>query len=336
MSNDEQEKGFDALLVKEIAPGQFDREITQRTLAELGTGEVLIKVYYSSLNYKDALSAYGNRGVTRSYPHTPGIDAAGVVIESSVGDFTPGDQVVVTGYDLGMNTSGGLGQYIRVPSAWVIPLPVGLSLRDCMVIGTAGMTAALSIEKLQKLGAKPEDGSVLVTGATGGVGSFSIALLKLLGFSVVACTRKLECAEMLTKLGAHQIIDRTMLEEQVTKPLLRPQWAHAVDTVGGELLFNVVKSIEYGGNVTCCGMVASPNFTANVFPFILRGVNLLGIDSVELPLPKKLSIWNRLAGDLKLPQLSSMAQEIDLPQVPMYLDQLYRGKAVGRYLVNMQ
>ncbi len=326
---------FNALWVTEVSPEQFDREIVKRSLADLNEGEVLISVKYSSLNYKDALSAYGNRGVTRKYPHTPGIDAAGVVEVSQNSAFKAGDEVIVTGYDLGMNTPGGLSEYIRVPANWIIPKPQGLTLRQCMIIGTAGLTAAISLGKLQKMDAKPEDGPVLVTGATGGVGTFSIALLKHLGFEVVASTGKLESVDLLTKLGAHQIIDRAMLEDVSKKPLLPPQWAHAIDTVGGDILFNVIKSIQNGGSVACCGMVASANFAANVFPFILRGVNLLGVDSVQLSLENKIALWLRLSTEWKLPNLDEMAQEIGLAQVPALLDRIYRGKAVGRYLVSI-
>lgn len=269
---------FKALWVTEAPHGVYETQVVERDTGDLPAGDVLIRVQYSSLNYKDALSASGNRGVTRKYPHTPGIDAAGVVAESSVAEFAAGDEVIVTGYDLGMNTAGGFGQYIRVPAAWVIKRPQGLSLREAMILGTAGLTAALCVEKLERSGLRPDHGSVLVTGASGGVGSIAVELLAKLGYTVAAATGKLEQAEFLNRLGAKQILDRATVADGVDKPLLKEQWAGAVDTVGGDILFNVVKSLQYGGSVACCGLTAGAGFKASVLPFILRGVNLLGVE----------------------------------------------------------
>lgn len=313
---------------------QFQQKVTERQLADLPAGEVLVRVHYSSLNYKDALSATGNKAVTKSYPHTPGIDAAGVVEHSDADGFVPGDEVIVTGYDLGMNTSGGLAEYIRVPASWLIKRPSGLSLREAMILGTAGFTAGLCVNKLVDAGLQTGDGDVLVTGATGGVGSVAVKLLSQLGYRVVAATGKAEQAEFLQQLGAAEVIDRAELSEGTERPLLKPRWAGAVDTVGGDILFNVVKSLSYGGSVACCGLTAGTNYAGNVFPFILRGVNLLGVDSVELPLVAKASMWDMLSLQWKM-DLEPLVEEISLEQTPQTIAQILAGQQKGRVLVNM-
>ena len=325
---------FKALQTNENG-GRFETSLIERDTDELPAGEVLIRVTYSSLNYKDALSASGNRGVTRSFPHTPGIDAAGTVAESSVADFSIGDEVIVTGYDLGMNTAGGFGQYIRVPAAWVIKRPVGLSLREAMALGTAGLTAALCIDKLEQAGLEPTDAPILVTGATGGVGSIAIALLSRLGYKVAAVTGKAEQGDFLRKLGATQVVERSALQAGTEKPLLKEQWAGAVDTVGGDILFNVVKSLQRGASVACCGLTAGTSFQANVLPFILRGVNLLGVDSVEIPLVVKASMWDKLSVQWKLPNLDDLVQEISLEQLPEAIERTLAGQQTGRMLVRL-
>ncbi|WP_160153890.1 YhdH/YhfP family quinone oxidoreductase [Microbulbifer sp. ALW1] len=327
---------YRAMLVEEVAAGKYDQGIVDRPLSALPANPVVIDVSHSSLNYKDALSAFGNRAVTRDYPHTPGIDAAGKVLRDDSGAFTKGAQVLVTGYDLGMNTAGGLAERIAVPSDWVTPLPDGLSLREAMILGTAGLTAALCVEKLLESGAKPADGEVLVTGATGGVGSIAVALLAKLGFRVAAVTGKLESAEFLTGLGAWKVLDRETLAPFANKAIAKPLWAWAVDTVGGETLFNVIKCLKYGGGVAACGMASGAQFQANVFPFILRGISLLGVDSVELPLSKKAEVWERLAGDWYIgEQLEKIAEDISLDQAPEFLARLHRGHGIGRYVVDM-
>lgn len=326
---------FKALQTSENAQGQFESRIVERQIDDLPAGEVLIRVRYSSLNYKDALSASGNRGVTRSFPHTPGIDAAGTVAQSSVGEFAEGDEVIVTGYDLGMNTAGGFGQYIRVPAAWVIKRPQGLSLREAMVLGTAGLTAALCIDKLEQAGLEPGEAPVLVTGATGGVGSIAVALLAKLGYKVAAVTGKADQAEFLTQLGATQIVDRSALQAGVEKPMLKEQWAGAVDTVGGDILFNVVKSLQRGASVACCGLTAGTHFQANVLPFILRGVNLLGVDSVEIPLVVKASMWDKLSVQWKLTELDALTHEITLPELPDAISRMLAAQQVGRFIVRL-
>lgn len=326
---------FKALQTSESADGRFETRVIERDLSELPAGEVLIRVRYSSLNYKDALSASGNRGVTRSYPHTPGIDAAGVVVESSTSGFAVGDEVIVTGYDLGMNTAGGFGQFIRVPAAWVIKRPSGLSLREAMALGTAGLTAALCVDKLEQAGLEPVDAPVLVTGATGGVGSIAVALLSRLGYNVAAVTGKLEQKPFLTSLGATQVIERSALQSGTEKPVLKEQWAGAVDTVGGDILFNVIKSLQRGASVACCGLTAGTNFQANVLPFILRGVNLLGIDSVEIPRSVKASMWDKLSAQWKLANLDDLVQEIPLEELPQAIERILAGQQTGRMLVRL-
>ena len=328
-------KSFKALWVSE-QPGQsFSREIIQRDISSLPAGEVLIRVHYSSLNYKDALSASGNKGVTRQYPHTPGIDAAGVVAESQSPDFKAGDQVLVTGYDLGMNTSGGFAEYIRVPASWVVPLAENLSLRESMIYGTAGFTAALSVYQLQKHDITPGSGPVVVTGATGGVGSIAVAILSKAGYDVLAVTGKPEAAYFLQKMGASEVIGREEVDDQSGKALLKPRFAGAVDTVGGNILATLLKSLHYGGVATCCGLVQSPQLNTTVFPFILKGVSLIGIDSVQCSQPVRRLIWNKLAGEWKLGQLEELVQECTLEELPEKVGLILKGKLKGRTVIRL-
>lgn len=326
---------FKALVVSENAEKQYVRTITQRNIEDLPAGEVLIKVHYSTLNYKDALSSIGNKGVTRNYPHTPGIDASGVVVESTDANFSVGQEVLVTSYDLGMNTSGALAEYIRVPVKWVIALPAGLSLAEAMILGTAGFTAGLCIDALLKYGVSPEKGKVIVTGSTGGVGILSVAILAKLGFEVVAVTGKPEAAELLQRLGAAEIVSRESLNDTSGRPMLKSIYAGAVDTVGGNILATILKSLHYGGAVAACGLVASPDLPTSVFPFILRGNALLGIDSAECPMSKRLEIWQHLASDWKLDNLNLISHEIGLEEVPAKLDLMLQGKALGKSLVKI-
>jgi len=325
---------FKAFQVRE-EDGQFKTVILTRDISDLPVGDVLVKVHYSSINYKDALSASGNKGVTRQFPHTPGIDAAGTVISSSSATFQPGDEVIVIGYDLGMNTSGGFGQCIRVPADWVVKRPKGLNLRESMIIGTAGFTAALCIEKLIANGVTPKSGPVLVTGATGGVGIMAVTLLHKLGYQVCASTGKTESRELLISLGASEVIDRKQLGDENPKPMLKEQWFGAIDVVGGETLGNVIKSLRYGGSVACCGLVQSPVFKATVLPFILRGVNLLGVDSVQLPIAVKTALWQKLAADWKLANLHSFCHEIGFNALELTLRQVLKGEASGRFVLNL-
>jgi putative YhdH/YhfP family quinone oxidoreductase len=326
---------FKALVVSETATGQFQRTITERAMNELPDHDVLIRVHYSSLNYKDALSAYGNRGVTRQYPHTPGIDAAGVVAASRDPSFREGDPVLVTGYDLGMNTPGGLGEYIRVPGEWVIPLPSGLTLKESMIYGTAGITAAMSIHRLVEHGVAPDQGEILVSGATGGVGSLAIALLKGLGYAPVAVSGKSAAQAFLKSLGAGAVLSREEAEAHAEKPILKARWAGVVDTVGGNILSQAIKSTRYGGAVTCCGLVASPNLALTVFPFILRSVSLYGIDSAECGRDLRLLLWEKLAGAWRPEGLAALSREIDLVDVEKNMTLLLKGDNQGRTVVRM-
>lgn len=327
---------FSALIVTETEDKQYLRSVTTRLVSDLPPGDVLIRVHYSSLNYKDALSASGNKGVTRKYPHTPGIDAAGVVAESSVAEFSAGDKVLVTGYDLGMNTSGGFAQYIRVPAAWVVPLPANLSLREAMIYGTAGFTAALSCHRLMENGVTPDQGEILVTGSTGGVGSIAVAILAQAGYSVVAATTKPEQEPYLRRIGAASILTAAEADDASGRPLLKPRWAGAVDTVGGNILATAIKSTRYSGTVTCCGNVTSGELHTSIYPFILNNISLLGIDSVNTAATLRRRIWDRLAGDWKLTHLETITDELpDLAALSERIDRLLAGKNRGRAIVRI-
>lgn len=306
-----------------------------RQTDELPEGELLIRVHYSSVNYKDALSVLGKPGVTRKYPHTPGIDAAGVVVDSSAPGFAKGDEVISIGFDLGMNTPGGFGEYIRVPAGWALPCPPGLDLRTAMIFGTAGLTAALCLQKLQQADMRPESGPLLVTGATGGVGSLAVAILAGAGFEVAACTGKQGEEAYLKALGAARVLGRAELALPDAKPLGPEIWAGGLDTVGGQLLASLLKSLKYGGSVAACGLAASPQLSLTVLPFILRSVNLLGIDSVELPLADKAAAWQRLAGDWRPAGLESLVREIRPEAIPDTARQLLDGSVRGRTLVRL-
>jgi putative YhdH/YhfP family quinone oxidoreductase len=326
---------FQAMVVEKTAEQQFERKIRARSLHDLPPGDLLIRVHYSSLNYKDALSATGHPGVTRHFPHTPGIDAAGEVVACASDIFAVGDQVLVTGYDLGMETDGGWSQYIRIPSAWAVRLPAGLTLRESMALGTAGFTAALSLLKLQAVGVQPGDGEILVTGATGGVGSLAVALLSQAGYRVVAATGKSADADFLRQLGAGEVIAREQVTAGGERPLLKERWAGVVDVVGGETLSAAIKATRYGGVVTCCGLVASPDLALNVYPFILRGVSLLGIDSVQCPAVTRLKVWERLAGEWKPAHLAEMVTEVFLTGMEEKIQAILQGAIKGRLVVKL-
>ncbi|MGQ0792646.1 MAG: YhdH/YhfP family quinone oxidoreductase [Deltaproteobacteria bacterium] len=326
---------FRAMVVEEVEKEKFTRTVKEKSTGELPKGDALIRVHYSSLNYKDGLSASGNRGVTKTYPHTPGIDAAGVVEECASGKFTPGDRVIVTGFELGSSVSGGFGQFIKVPSEWAARLPENLSLRESMIYGTAGLTAALCVEKLLKNGVKPEQGEVLVTGATGGVGSIAIGILAKLGFAVAAVTGKPEEKQWLTELGAREIIGREEAKDSSGRPLLRGRWAGVVDTVGGDILATAVKATKYDGTVSCCGNAASGDLNLNVYPFILRGVTLVGVDSANRPVAEKSATWERIAAIWKIDSLEKIAKEVSLDELSAEIDLIVQGKQRGRVVVNL-
>jgi putative YhdH/YhfP family quinone oxidoreductase len=314
--------------------GEFISTIKEMPFESLAPGEVLIRVHYSSLNYKDALSASGNKGVTRNYPHTPGIDAVGTIVSSESSKFKVEEAVIVTSYDLGMNTDGGFGQYIKVPENWVVKLPENLSMKEAMIIGTAGLTAGISVLRLTET-VKPEDGVIVVSGATGGVGSLSIAILNKLGYETAAITGKETEVDFLKKLGAGKVIMRNELEEVEKRPLLKPAFAGAIDTVGGVILENIIKSISPMGVVTCCGNVASPKLDLTVFPFILRGISLIGIDSQNYPMAYREKVWGKLANEWKTETLTETCTEISLAELDEKIALMLKGKLTGRTVVRM-
>lgn len=325
---------FKALVVEENKAGEFTINVKKKAVKDLPEGDVVVRVKYSSLNYKDALSATGNRGVTRKYPHTPGIDASGVIAQSSNDKFKKGDEVLITGYDLGMNTCGGFEQYIRIPGEWVVKLPDGLSLGEAMIFGTAGFTAAMSVHALIK-DVAPGDGEILVTGATGGVGSLAVSLLVKLGYTVVGVTGKPEGKRFLKKLGVQRVIDREEALDTSGRPVLKGIWGGCIDTVGGEILATAIKTTKPGGTVTCCGNVASPDLPLTVFPFILRGVSLVGIDSQNCPMDHRIEIWKLLSSDWKVETLFDICEEIGLEGLEHHIDEILKGKQKGRVVVNL-
>lgn len=324
---------YKAMIVEEQSDKSFNRRIGQRQIDDLPDGDLLIRVRYSSLNYKDALSATGNKAVSRNFPHTPGIDAAGEVVEDKSGTFDAGDKVIVTGWDLGMNTPGGYGEYIRVPAQWALPVPNGLDLKTSMMLGTAGLTAGLSVHELTSQVAS-DAGDILVTGATGGVGSLAVAILGTIGYRVTAVTGKSAEADFLQGLGASQVISREEVTEDAERPMLKERWAGAIDVVGGPMLAAVLKSTSYGGTVTCCGLVGSPDLPVNVFPFILRGVRLIGIDSVQCPHDVRQQVWEKLGGSWQV-GLEPLVTEVSLEDLEQPIQDILQGKLKGRILVRL-
>lgn len=303
--------------------------------AELPPGDVTVRVSWSSLNYKDALSARGRPGVTREYPHTPGIDAAGTVLDSNDNRFQAGDPVIVTSYGLGVEIPGGFGELIRVPGDWVLPLPPGLSLRDSMVLGTAGLTAALALIALQHYGIEPAHGPALVTGASGGVGSLAVTLLADRGFEVIASSGSRGAWEWLRELGAAKVIDRNELATPSERPLLRGTYAAMIDSVGDHTLANGIKSLLPGGAAVACGLVQGPELPLNVFPFIIRGAALLGVDSAYLPREQRLRAWHRLAAEWRPRRLESWGREVGLDGLDEAIDEILAGRTVGRVVVKV-
>jgi acrylyl-CoA reductase (NADPH) len=324
---------YKAFVVEETENG-FTSSIKKLNTNDLKQNEVLIKVYYSSINYKDALSAIGNKGVTKRYPHTPGIDAVGEVVESKNESFTVGDKVIVTGNDLGMNTFGGFGQYIFVPAEWIVKLPEGLSMKESMIIGTAGFTAGISALRLTEL-VKPWDGKVLVSGATGGVGSVAISILSKLDYHVVAISGKKAEYDFIYSLGAKEIIPRSKFQEVDKRPILSAQYAGAIDTVGGPILENILKSVQPLGAVTTCGSVASTQLNMTVFPFILRGISFIGISAQNYPLELRKKLWNLLSENWKPDNLMQIYSEIDIYQIDAAIQDILGGKLKGRTIIKI-
>jgi acrylyl-CoA reductase (NADPH) len=320
-------------MVRKDESGNVTARIEQINSSDLPPGDVLIRVAYSSLNYKDALAAQGHPGVVRKFPHVPGIDCAGTVVESTSSDYQVGDEVLVTGYELGAGHWGGYSEFVRVPDEWVVPLPKGLSVRDAMIYGTAGFTAAQCVAAIVARGIGPERGPVLVTGSTGGVGSIAVAILAKLGFEVQAVTGKSEHHDWLRRLGAKKILDRSEVLDETDRPLLTARWAAAVDTVGGQPLATILRSLEHRGCVAACGLVAGTELNTTVYPFILRGATLAGIDSAKCPRPERLDIWQKLSGPWHIAQLNDIADEITFDELPDRVRKILAGKIVGRTIV---
>lgn len=328
-------KEFKALRIYE-EEGKFIRRIEKLKIEDLPSGDVIVKVKYSSLNFKDALSVTGNKGVTRKYPHTPGIDAAGVVESSASGKFKAGDKVIVTSYDLGMNTDGGFAEYIRVPEDWVVAMPQELDFKQAMIYGTAGFTAALSVYRLLAAGQKPEMGPVVVTGALGGVGSIAISILSSLGFEVIAATfESTGDEEVLQELGASNRISTDITDDKSGRPLLRPLWAGAIDVIGGNTLHTLLKACKPLGNVTTCGNVGSGDLAMTVYPFILNGISLIGIDSQNCPMELRQKVWDKLAADWNVYKNKEQVIESSLEELDTYIDLMLEKKSRGRVIVKL-
>jgi acrylyl-CoA reductase (NADPH) len=327
---------FPCFLVRRDKQGHVTAEVEPTSIDRLPAGKVLIEVEYSSLNYKDALAARGHPGVVRQFPHVPGIDCAGVVVDSTTAQCAIGSRVLVTGYDLGSGCWGGYARYVRVPADWVVPLPADVSTAEAMTYGTAGFTAAQSVDALQRHDITPDRGEVVVTGATGGVGSLSIALLKKLGYRVVAITGKGDRpdeAARLMALGATRILPRDTLRDDSERPLLSAQWAGAIDTVGGAALATLVRQAQYRGCVCACGLAGGDALPLTVYPFILRGVTLCGIDSAKCPREPRLEVWRKLFGPWKLPPEALAHRVVTLEELPHEIERTLAGESSGRVLV---
>ena len=331
------ENCFKALRIFTKKEGEgYESKIITRIIDDLPKGDVLIRVKYSSLNYKDALSASGNRGVTQYYPHTPGIDAAGMVVNSKNEKFEPKQNVICTSYDLGMNTDGGFGQYISVPAKWVIPLPKSLSLKESMQLGTAGLTAGIGVHYLEESHLKKTDGRLLVTGATGGVGSLAVAILAKRGFTVTAATGKKEAqTDYLKSIGAHQVIHRDAVIDETERGLLSGKWAGVFDTTGGTILDTAIRQTKHNGVIVCCGNASSHKLNTNVYPFILRGVRLLGIDSGNCSVKLRKRIWYKLADEYKPDHLDRISKPVTLHNLSSEIDRILDGGQVGRKYVQL-
>jgi putative YhdH/YhfP family quinone oxidoreductase len=322
-------------LVADLDNGHVRVDLREMTLGDLPEGDVTIRVAYSSVNYKDGLAVLSGGKVVKSYPIVPGIDLAGTVAASRDPRFKEGDEVIATGYELGVSRHGGFGQYARMPGDWLVPLPQGLTLKEAMALGTAGLTAALSIHRLEEHGIAPGKGPVLVTGATGGVGSLAVAMLARKGYEVTASTGKDAERVFLRKIGASSVISRSDLSPEKIRPLDRPLWAGAIDPVGGRSLAYILSAIQYGGSVAVSGLAGGAELPTTVYPFILRGINLLGIDSVYCPMELRTRLWNQMARDIKPVCLSEMYNEIPLEELPEILANVRKGRHVGRTVVRL-
>jgi len=315
--------------------GKVQARLVDTTLDELDPGEVVLKTAFSSVNYKDALAATGAGKIIRRFPCIGGVDASGTVISSIDSRIKEGDRVICTSYDLGVAHDGGYSEYLRVPAAWVVPLPNGLTLFEAMAVGTAGFTAALAVERMEHDGLSPANGSVIVTGATGGVGSIAIDILAGAGYSVVALTGKAGETEYLKRLGAKEIVVRSSLDLSKIKPLDKATWAGAVDNLGGDVLAWLASTMQIGGTLASIGLAAGHALNTTVMPFILRGVSLLGIDSVNAPMAVRQRVWQRLASDLKPRHLNDMCNTVALEQLPAVFETILKAQARGRTVVKL-
>jgi putative YhdH/YhfP family quinone oxidoreductase len=322
-------------MVVEKLDGNVRREVRALARDQLPSGDVIVEVAYSSLNYKDALAATGHPGVAKNLPLVPGIDAVGRVVQSHSPKWKSGQSVLVANGKFGTEAWGGYAQLTRVPADWLIPLPAKLSMEDAMALGTAGFTAAQCVDALLTHGARPEDGDIVVSGATGGVGILAVMLLGQLGFSVVASTGKLERSDWLKGLGAARVVDRVTLNDKTNRPLLSSVWQGAVDTVGGSTLATILRSTKIDGCVTACGLVGGNELNLTVYPFILRGVVLHGIDSANQSLERRSSLWNRLASEWRLDHLASITQTVGLSALNQKIDEILAGQIVGRTVVDL-
>jgi acrylyl-CoA reductase (NADPH) len=326
---------FKALVVNKTE-SDFSVKVEDLTLNDLPEGDVLIKVSYSSVNYKDGLASTPDGKIVRSYPFIPGIDLSGVVVRSNDSRFKEGDEVIATSYEIGVSHYGGYSEYAQLPGNWVVPLPDGLSLKEAMIYGTAGFTAALSVQRLEENGVTPDKGKVLVTGATGGVGSIAAAILAKRGYHVVASTGKQSEQDFLFEIGASEILTREDVTGENIRALDKQLWAAAVDPVGGKTLASILSKITYNGSVAVSGLTGGGDVPATVFPFILRGVNLLGIDSVYCPMETRIALWKRMASDFKPDNLLKvMRTEVSLEELPNYLSLILKGEARGRTIVKL-
>ena len=327
---------FRAYLIEEGAGGRGAGRLGRWAMTDLDAGEVLIQVHYSSINYKDALAATGAGKIIRRYPCIGGIDLCGEVVDSADPRFSPGDPVIATSFDIGVSHHGGYAEYARIPAKWVLPLPSGLDLYESMILGTAGFTAALGIVRMEANGLTPDNGPVVVSGATGGVGALAIDMLAGLGYSVTALTGKDEERERLTELGAADILLRQDIDLDAVRPLEAGRWAGALDNVGGAILHWMLATMKQAGTVASIGNAASIELKTTVFPFILRGVSLLGVDSGYIGFPVREQVWQRLAGDLRPRHMASMARVIDFEDLPSAFDAFIRGEARGRTVVRIK
>lgn len=329
------DKPFKAFFVDKT-DDNFYAQIRETTLDTLPEGDCLIKVSYSSVNYKDGLASIPNGKIVRSYPFIPGIDLAGTIVRSTDPRFKEGDPVIATSYEIGVSHFGGFSEYARIPADWIVPLPKGLTLEEAMIFGTAGFTAALSLYKLEENGLSPEKGKVLVTGATGGVGSIATAILAQRGYEVVASTGKESQHDFLKEIGAQEVISREAVCGEHIRPLDKQAYAGAVDPVGGRSLAAVLSKINYGGSVAVSGLTGGSDFPGSVFPFILRGVDLLGIDSVYCPMNLRTEVWNKMATDYKPDAaLDSIKRVISFEELPQTLSMILKGEAKGRNIVRI-